>query len=567
MKWIVRLIRGLSEVINGWILAGAVAVLLLIIFFVWVSKSGRVRRPGIRYVKTRNGAVLICQCFDREHYQLVGIKKQRRHIILPQTVDGVHKLTDINMNEGENRLRRCKRVRHIHLSATVTNINGKVMRNGYHMNPFFVFPHLKSITVEEENPRFRAEKTMLYQGESKLAAVAPGHVGPVYIGEEIKKIAVSALLDLSTATAFEVAEGNEEYKSADGVLYSKNGKSLLRYPIRKIGPEFTIPEGIRKIKPEAFYSQRYLHKVIMPHSLKRIGRSAFDRCRLLQRVVLNENLQILEERAFLYTKVRELVLPESLRTAEIGSIPAKELILPENLGDISFYDEDDGNRYLRADRLIIKNPALDLEELENEEGKDSVYSCKKIFAYEGSLPYRQIEKVKDAYLIDLYVLPGKKFEEPPQHIGPVNTRWFFEDKDEFSISTPAELAGLSVLCEKELEHEDITIHLKADLDMSQYPNFKPIASFGGTFDGGGHTISNLHIYRPTENRVGLFRSISWGATIKDLHVQGEVTGGNFTGGIVGEWDYFGELENCTFEGKVKGYGYSGKKVGYNRCKG
>ena len=189
MKWIVRLIRGLSEVINGWILAGAVAVLLLIIFFVWVSKSGRVRRPGIRYVKTRNGAVLICQCFDREHYQLVGIKKQRRHIILPQTVDGVHKLTDINMNEGENRLRRCKRVRHIHLSATVTNINGKVMRNGYHMNPFFVFPHLKSITVEEENPRFRAEKTMLYQGESKLAAVAPGHVGPVYIGEEIKKIA------------------------------------------------------------------------------------------------------------------------------------------------------------------------------------------------------------------------------------------------------------------------------------------------------------------------------------------------------------------------------------------
>ncbi|MCH5264695.1 MAG: leucine-rich repeat domain-containing protein [Lachnospiraceae bacterium] len=561
MKGTMRLIRWLFEFVNGWVLAAVIVVILLIAFVVLVDKKSKVRRPGTYRVKTPNGAILICHCFDRENYQLVGIERQRRSIIIPRTVDGVHEITRLGLNDYTRKT--YKKVRHIHLPVSMKDVNEKAMGESYHINAFLLFPNLKTITVEEGNPKFRAEGSMLYQGNSKLTAVAPGHFGTVFIGKDVTKIAASALLDLKIATAFEVEKDNPKYQSINGVLYSKNGKKLLRYPIRKIGPKFTIPEGVKKIQAEAFFGQRYLQRIEMPESLRKIGYSAFSGCRLLRQVILNEKLRILEPEAFRATKIRELTLPEGLREAEIGSIPVKGLIIPENLGEVSLYETEEGNNLLIANSLIIENPALDLEALENEEGKDSVFTCKKIYAYEGSLPYRQIDKVKDTYIIDLYALPGKKYDEPPQHIGPTDTRWYSEDKDEFYISTPAELAGLSVLSEEEwrLQEDDIVFHLTADIDMSQYPNFKPISAMEGIFDGEGHTISNLHIYRPTENNVGLFRRIDWG-TIKNLHVQGEVTGGNCTGGIVGDWGYFGTLKNCSFDGKVEGYGYTGQKFGH-----
>ncbi len=350
----------------------------------------------------------------------------------------------------------------------------------------------------------------------------------------------------------------------DGVLYSKNGKKLIRYPALKIGPKFIVPEGVKKILPEAFYGQRYLQRVEMPDSLHSIGNGGFAGSPRLRQVILNEELRVLGEEAFRSTRIRRLTLPQGLRKAEIGSIPAKELVLPEGLGEVSVFDPDEEGGYILADKLIIENPALDLFALENEEGKDSIFFCKKIYAYEGSLPYRQIDQVKDAYIIDLYPLPGKKFEEAPQHIGPADTSWYSKDKKEFDIFTPAQLAGLSLLVEEEgIELFDVAIHLKDDLDMIQYPNFLPISDMEGSFDGEGHTIYNLHIYRPTENFVGLFRTMYWG-TIKNLHVQGEITGGNYTGGIVGGWGVHcgAKIKNCSFEGKVKGYGYSGKLYGH-----
>ncbi|MCH5251826.1 MAG: leucine-rich repeat protein [Lachnospiraceae bacterium] len=563
MRWIIRLFRVLSEYVNGWVLAVVAAIILLIAFFVWVDKKTKVRRAGEYRVKTPEGSVLICHCFDREHYEVAGLKKQRRILTIPRTVDGVHEITRLGLNEY-NGEKAFKKVKHIKLPVSLVDVNEKAMfgnNYSYHMNAFGYFPNLKTITVEEGNPKFRAEGAMLYKGKSKLMAVAPGHFGAVMIGKEITKIAASALLDLKYATAFEVEEGNPKYKSIEGVIYSLNGKKLLRYPILKLGSKFAVPEGVKKIQAEAFFRQRYLQRIEMPESLREIGCAAFCESRLLRQVILNDKLRILGLEAFARTKVRELVLPEGLREAEIGSIPVKELVIPEKLGMVTVYERDEGEGFLWADKLIIENPALDLEALENEEGKDSLFTCKKIYAYEGSLPYRQMDKVKDTYVIDLFALPGKKYDEPPQHIGPTDTGWYSLDKEEFHISTPAELAGLSKLLEEEeFEGETTIIYLDADLDMSQYPNFKPIPEFEDIFDGGGHTISNLHIYRPTENRVGLFRSLGFYGRVKNLHVQGEVTGGNCTGGIVGELG-FGTLENSSFEGKVEGYGYFGKKYG------
>ena len=63
--------------------------------------------------------------------------------------------------------------------------------------------------------------------------------------------------------------------------------------------------------------------------------------------------------------------------------------------------------------------------------------------------------------------------------------------------------------------------LSNDIDLSGYPNWDPIGTlanpFTGTFDGNGHTISNLTINRPAQDNVGLFGVIN---TTKAKHAPG-----------------------------------------------
>ena len=98
--------------------------------------------------------------------------------------------------------------------------------------------------------------------------------------------------------------------------------------------------------------------------------------------------------------------------------------------------------------------------------------------------------------------------------------------------------------------------------------FMPIGNsttkFTGTFDGLGHTISNLTINRPTGSTVGPFGYTFTGSVIKNVGlVGGSVTGGsNNVGGLVG-WNY-GTVSNSYATGNVIGGANSvGGLVGAN----
>ena len=81
--------------------------------------------------------------------------------------------------------------------------------------------------------------------------------------------------------------------------------------------------------------------------------------------------------------------------------------------------------------------------------------------------------------------------------------------------------------------------------------------FKGNFDGLGHTISNLSIYLPASENVGLFGWIE-GGTVQNLNVAlaaGGVTGLAYVGGITGGIDGAGaEIVNCSVTGNVTGSG-------------
>ena len=76
-------------------------------------------------------------------------------------------------------------------------------------------------------------------------------------------------------------------------------------------------------------------------------------------------------------------------------------------------------------------------------------------------------------------------------------------------------------------------------------------AFTGTFDGNGHTLSNIKIDASDKNGVGLFGCMTGdGSWVKNLKVENiSVKGGNYTGGVIGFADFGAYVEGITLSGE------------------
>ena len=84
--------------------------------------------------------------------------------------------------------------------------------------------------------------------------------------------------------------------------------------------------------------------------------------------------------------------------------------------------------------------------------------------------------------------------------------------------------------------------------------------FTATFDGRGHTISNLYINRPSTSNVGLFGRLGTGSNVRNLGIEGgSVTGHENVGGLAGA--NVGTIRACYATGDASGSSVVGGFVG------
>lgn len=136
------------------------------------------------------------------------------------------------------------------------------------------------------------------------------------------------------------------------------------------------------------------------------------------------------------------------------------------------------------------------------------------------------------------------------------------EDDIIYIHTAKDLCALSDSCAYDAWSRGKTVLLTADISLRGV-DFEPIASFSGTFNGGGHTISGLTLTKSL-SPAGLFLTLERGAFVHALKVEGQVTPGGTkeaVGGIVGR--NYGTLEECSFFGVVKGDSAVGGIAGRN----
>lgn len=133
---------------------------------------------------------------------------------------------------------------------------------------------------------------------------------------------------------------------------------------------------------------------------------------------------------------------------------------------------------------------------------------------------------------------------------------------EVRIKTEDDLRKLAARCRLDTYSQGLTVYLDNDLSLGNEP-FEPFATFSGTFDGRGHTISGVTLSTDGAHQ-GFFRYIQEGGQVKNLNIEGTVNPENIrteVGGLVGT--NYGLVEGCSFSGEVRGLERVGGIAGYS----
>ena len=128
----------------------------------------------------------------------------------------------------------------------------------------------------------------------------------VEIPHGVKAIGGSVFSDCSNLTKITVEPGNENYVSQNGLLLTKDGKTLLQ----GVNGVVVIPSSVTRINNFAFSGRDSLTQVTIPNGIREIGWFAFSGCDSLTKVVIPSSVVNIEPRAFVSSGLTSIAVEE-----------------------------------------------------------------------------------------------------------------------------------------------------------------------------------------------------------------------------------------------------------------
>ena len=162
----------------------------------------------------------------------------------------------------------------------------------------------------------------------------------VIIPDSVESIAVGAFELCYRLGSIQVSQANLWYKDINGVLFTKDGDTLLCCPEGKTGA-YIIPEGVRDIGDGAFNSS-HLGSVTIPSGVATIGDYAFRYCGALTTLSIPEGVTRIGEGAFEdCSGLTTLTIPEGVTRIGEGAFGycsgLTALTIPDSVYDIGRY--------------------------------------------------------------------------------------------------------------------------------------------------------------------------------------------------------------------------------------
>ena len=128
----------------------------------------------------------------------------------------------------------------------------------------------------------------------------------VEIPHGVKAIGGGVFSDCSSLTKITVEPGNENYVSQNGLLLTKDGKTLKE----GVNGTVVIPSSVTRINNFAFSGRDSLTQVTIPNGIREIGWFAFSGCDSLTKVVIPSSVVNIEPRAFVSSGLTSIAVEE-----------------------------------------------------------------------------------------------------------------------------------------------------------------------------------------------------------------------------------------------------------------
>lgn len=148
-----------------------------------------------------------------------------------------------------------------------------------------------------------------------------------------------------------VDEENKNFTAVDGILYSKDMKTLIGCPPAIAQTEIKVSDKTEEIGPAAFVCCKDIKKVELPDSVTDIKGMAFFGCSAIEEMKLSESLKFIGVYAFAgCTDLKELTIPESVEKIEGDAfrdagcaVNEEGIVYVDNWAVGSDYDIETGN--------------------------------------------------------------------------------------------------------------------------------------------------------------------------------------------------------------------------------
>ncbi|BAK46098.1 MAG: leucine-rich repeat domain-containing protein [Lachnospiraceae bacterium] len=115
-------------------------------------------------------------------------------------------------------------------------------------------------------------------------------VSSVAVPKNTRQIRSNSFYKCTKLKQVKVASGNRTYRSAGGVVFTKNRKTLVLYPAGRKG-SYKVPAGTRTIGTAAFRGCSGLTGVKIPNSVTKISANAFRFCGRLRGIRLSSRVK------------------------------------------------------------------------------------------------------------------------------------------------------------------------------------------------------------------------------------------------------------------------------------
>ncbi len=196
--------------------------------------------------------------------------------------------------------------------------------------------YIDNILVDFDPDTFNGNVLDIREG-TRLIAVSGSYL------LSVDTIIIPASLKYSESTFFSyytkkfIVNENSPYYSTDenGILFNKDKTIIVRYPKNKEITDYTVPQGVKEIAPNAF-SYSNITSVTFSEGLEKIGFSAFEGCNIYN-LKFPSTLKEIDSFAFDNAKMKAVVIPASV--------------------------EKIGTHVFNCDYIVIMNPDCMIEDL------------------------------------------------------------------------------------------------------------------------------------------------------------------------------------------------------------